>query len=324
MQDIVLHSSPGTSLGGVAMSKPKVNAALAYLATLHSETSRISMGSKLRTVARMVGAASVLECDWDSMRPEQILLIIRMLEKEGKAGSTVNNYLAALKGVAHASWLAHQMDHETLLRIQAIKQRRFKRLPSGRSLTYRESSALLNGMDCSTAKGARDYAIAAVFLGCGLRRAEAAEALIENYIAAEGALRIIGKGDKERMVYLPDQAVDAVQTWIKSFRGSEPGPLFCRIYRNGRCEPSLGLDPRSIGQIMKDRMLDAAHVSGNVNAEHFSTHDFRRTYATRLLAENVDITTVQKLMGHANVSTTARYDRRGEEEKKRVSKKVKL
>ena len=321
MHDIVTTPNTGTSLGAQT-AKPKVNAALAYLSTLHSETSRISMGSKLQVVARMVGSTSIADCSWDQMQPEQVLLILQMLEKTGKTGATVNSYLAALKGVAKASWLAHQMPHEILLRIQAIKQRRYKRLPTGRSLSYEESAALLANIETFTPIGSRDYALAALFLGCGLRRAEAAEAKLENYDAEEGSLRIIGKGDKERIVYLPPPAMDAIGHWIRTFRGSAPGPIFCRVYKNGRVDPSAGIDPRSVGEIMKNRMIDAH--GGKEPAAHFSTHDFRRTFATRLLSENVDITTVQKLMGHSNISTTAGYDRRGEDEKKRVSKNVRI
>ena len=301
--------------------KRKVNAAVAYLASLGSDTSRSSMGLKLNRVARLTGASSIYDCNWDAMTPEDILLILRMLETEGKAGSTINNYLAAMKGVAKASWLANQMSHEMMLRIKVIKERRYSRLPTGRALSYMESARFLDNIDRSTARGNRDYALAALFLGCGVRRAEATFAELDNYDPDEGTLRIIGKGNKERMVYLPDAAKDALNIWIDKYRGYAPGAIFCRILKNGTVVPSQAMDPRSVGAIMKKRMEDAA---GQDKAKHFSTHDFRRTFATRLLADNVDIAIVQKLMGHANISTTASYDRRGEEEKKQVGRKVKL
>ena len=264
---------------------------------------------------------SIEDCNWDAMTPEDILLIMHKLEMEGKAGSTINNYLAAMKGVAKAAWLANQMPHETMLRIKVIKERKYSRLPAGRALSYMESARFLAAIDRSTAKGCRDYALGALFLGCGVRRSEATFAELDNYDPDEGMMRIIGKGNKERMIYLPEAAKAAVNEWIDKFRGYASGPLFCRIFRNGTIQTTKPMDPRSVGAIMKARMEEAA---GTEKAKHFSTHDFRRTFATRLLSDNVDIAIVQKLMGHANISTTASYDRRGEEEKKQVGRKVRL
>ena len=114
-----------------------VNPALKYLETLSSENSRISMASKLNVVARMVGAENLLVCDWSTLRAEHVLSVMKRLEVpdygERKHGpATVNCYLSALKGVAKAAWLSGLIPHEVYLRIQAVRQRRFHRLPTGR------------------------------------------------------------------------------------------------------------------------------------------------------------------------------------------------
>ncbi len=110
---------------------PPVNAALAYLATLHSPTSRKSMASKLNMLARWAGYADLRACPWGELKTEHVLAFLAGQEKEGKAGSTSNCYLAAIKGVAKAAWLARSMSHEDYLRIESLKQRRFYRLPTG-------------------------------------------------------------------------------------------------------------------------------------------------------------------------------------------------
>lgn len=286
--------------------RTNLNAALAYLATLHSENSRKSMASKLNVFSRWAGFADLLHCEWDKLRPEHILGFLAIQEKSGQSAATSNCYLAALKGVAKSAWLSHGMDHEDYLRIAAIKQRRFYRLPTGRALSAQESQSLIQGCDQATPIGARDKAILSLMLGCGLRRGEIPNVLYENYNRDNRSITLIGKGNKERMVYLSLLVANAVNIWIDNYRGNANGNLFGRILKNGHISIESPLDPSSIGRITKRRML----VSNKKNA---TAHDLRRTFATRLFANNIDIVTVKKMMGHANISTTAMYDRRGDE-----------
>ena len=65
------------------------------------------------------------------MKTEHVLAFLAKQERDGISGSTSNCYLAALKGVAQAAWLARSMEHEDYLRIKSLKQRRFYRLPTG-------------------------------------------------------------------------------------------------------------------------------------------------------------------------------------------------
>ena len=130
-----------------AANSGQVNAALAYLATLHSPQSRKSVASKLNVFARWTGAADLRDCRWGEMKTEHVLAFLAKQERDGISGSTSNCYLAALKGVAQAAWLARSMEHEDYLRIKSLKQRRFYRLPTGRALSFDESRNLLAGCD---------------------------------------------------------------------------------------------------------------------------------------------------------------------------------
>ncbi|MGN1150244.1 MAG: tyrosine-type recombinase/integrase [Sutterella sp.] len=295
-----------------AGSEKPVNAALAYLATLHSKNSRKSMASKLNMFARWAGYADLRDCRWGEMRTEHVLAFISKQEKDGISASTSNCYLAALKGVAKTAWLARSMDHENYLRIGSLKQRRCYRLPAGRSLSFNESHRLIAGCDMETAIGARDRAVISLMLGCGLRRGEVPSLRIEKYDRMNRSLTLIGKGDKERKVFLPGPVAQAVDLWIDRWRGREGGYLFGRIYKNGRVSLTEPLDPSSVGRITRARMESANH-------EKATAHDLRRTFATRLLANNVDIVTVKNMMGHANIATTAMYDRRGDDAMRRAA-----
>lgn len=126
------------------------------------------------------------------------------------------------------------------------------------------------------------------------------------------------ESDKERKVFLPDEVQESIDDWIQRVRGVGPGRLFGRILKNGSLNLSRPLDPRSVGMIVQNR-LKASQINGKLTA-----HDLRRTFATRLLDDGIDITTVKNMMGHANITTTARYDRRGEEVQKRAARSVRL
>ena len=118
-------------------------------------------------------------------------------------------------------------------------------------------------------------------------------------------------------MFLPPPVAQAVEDWVRRWRGAEPGLLFGRIYKNGRISITDGLDPSSVGRITKRRMESANHESA-------TAHDLRRTFATRLFANNVDIVTVKNMMGHSNISTTAMYDRRGDDAMRRAAENAVL
>jgi len=109
---------------------------------------------------------------------------------------------------------------------------------------------------------------------------------------------------------LGESADQAVQDWLQ-VRGDSPGPLLCRVGKNGVVQ----LEPISAQAIY------AALVKRGTTARvaHFSPHDLRKTYASGLIDLSGDISTVSRLLGHASIETTAIYDRRGEAAKRKVA-----
>ncbi|MBE8111554.1 tyrosine-type recombinase/integrase, partial [Escherichia coli] len=114
-----------------------------------------------------------------------------------------------------------------------------------------------------------------------------------------------GKGNKERLAYVPAGAWQRLQIWIDEIRGETPGPLFTRI--------------RRFGDVTLNRLTDQAvyHIlqvrQGQAGITKCSPHDLRRTFATAMLDNGEDLITVKDAMGHASVTTTQQYDRRGEQ-----------
>lgn len=205
------HSRPVTSLSpnheylpALAGAENPVDPARAYLLSLNSPRSRQTMGSFLGVVARLLGAESATTCIWGSLRRHHIMAVTELLRDTGRATATVNTYLSALKGVAREAWMLKMMDVESYQHILAVRNLRGSRLPRGRALTTSEIRHLFSVCeDDKSCLGPRDAALLGTILGCGLRRSEAVGLNLSDIVTHERALRVLGKGNKERLAYMP-------------------------------------------------------------------------------------------------------------------------
>jgi site-specific recombinase XerD len=287
-----------------AQRHTSTNPALAYLASL-STTGRRTMRLRLEQVAQLlIGSKDLKMVPWVELRFEHVTALRSKLEELNLSPASINATLYAVRGVAKAAWNLGLMNAEDYGRIRNVAPLRGSRLPAGRSLASGELKALLDAcsQDPSVA-GVRDAALIAVLYVGGMRRAEIAVLEVSSYDAASGAVRVRGKGNKERLIYIAGGATEAMEDWLLS-RGTEPGPLFQPIRKDGSIQARHMTD-QAIYNVLRKRAVQAGVL-------HFSPHDLRRTFVGDLLERGVDIVTVQHLAGHANVSTTARYDRRGE------------
>ncbi|EMK5833615.1 TPA: tyrosine-type recombinase/integrase [Enterobacter hormaechei] len=282
-----------------------VSPARAYLLSLNSPRSRQTMASFLNIVAGMLGAASLESCSWGSLRRHHVMAVTELLRDTGRATATVNTYLSALKGVAKEAWMLRLMDVESFQHIRAVRNLRGSRLPRGRALPAEEIRKLFAVCDADRSSlGPRDAAMLAVILGCGLRRSEAVGLDLRDVVTQDRALRVLGKGNKERLAYMPAGTWERLHMWIDQVRGEHPGPLFTRI--------------RRFDTLTNDRLTDQAvyHIlqvrQKLAGIEKCAPHDLRRTFATAMLDNGEDLITVRDAMGHASVTTTQQYDRRGE------------
>lgn len=180
----------------------------------------------------------------------------------------------------------------------------------GRELTDKEIVSLLTkGLNPIERLDLRDRAIIAVFLSTGLRVSEVAELeLCDLDLDADARNAHIKKTKPGRTltVWLTVSTIAILKEWL-AVRGEHPGGLF-----DTRCHPGQPLCTDSISTMLK-RRAGLAHIS-----KHFTSHDFRRTFATRALRNKADVFVVQRLLGHKNVQTTLTYDRRSELEDRAV------
>jgi site-specific recombinase XerD len=292
------------------------NPAAVYLASLRA-SGRLTMRSGLNFVAQLLsnGQHDALSLPWGSLR-YQHTAALRVQLQEHYAPATTNKILSAVRRVLKEAWRLGQIPSEEYQRTVDFKNVKGKRLPAGRALKRKEvSNLLVNCQDDERPLGKRDRAILALLYAGGLRRSEVVALDLVDYNLDENSVRIrSGKGDRERIVYLAEGLQESLSVWLQ-LRGDYAGPLFCPISKNGNLLTKRRLSDQAIAYILGQRVKATG-------IEKASPHDFRRTFISNLLDAGADISTVQQLAGHANVTTTARYDRRGDEAKKRAARLI--
>ena len=303
------------ALTTVETYSPDRHPALVYLASL-AESSRRPMGQSLNVIATILGMADYMAVPWGEVR-YNVAQAIRTQLGENYSASTANRHLSALRGVLKESWRLGYMtaeDYQRAIDLKPIKGSKVSQAEAGRHLTAGEIGALISACQDGSKAGVRDAAIIAVGYGCGLRRSEIAAFQLADYDADKEALTIrAGKGNKERIVYLPPGTNEWLVEWL-AVRGDATGPLFYSSRRGDHIE-AKGLTDQAIYNILASR----GQIAG---IKHFTPHDLRRTFAGDLLDAGEDISTVQKMMGHSNANTTAGYDRRDAKSKKKAASKL--
>ena len=320
-----------------SQNKTAANPLLVYLATQGSRVSQINVKSRLDTYADFMGYPDAHHMDWTKLSYTSALAFRSFLQNRDKvrpgkkalSATSINTIMVAVRGIAEVSCNLKLLSYEDLRAIKSIKQLRTYRSPAGRQLDKTESKQLFKEFDTTSAKGNRDKAIIGLLLGCGLRRAEVPGILMKNVDLMAGSIKLVGKGNKERKVFLTPEIKQLVVNWLK-YRGTDDGYLFGRFTKNSK---TLKIDkpmhPTAISQLVEaywDKASEEIASTSELGLKpaKITPHDLRRTFATRLLSQNVDIVMVKNLMGHANVRTTANYDRRGENEMRETMQKFEI
>ena len=185
--------------------------------------------------------------------------------------------------------------HDPTARVQAPRLGR--RLPQ--SLTEAEVEALLAAPDTATPTGLRDRAMLEVLYATGLRVSELVRLSMEQINAARGVLRVLGKGGKERLVPLGEEAAQ----WLRRYIGEARDGFF----KGGM---SAVVFPSRRGRAMTRQTFWYAIKKYAVLAgidKPLSPHQLRHAFATHLLNHGADLRVVQMLLGHSDISTTQIY-----------------
>lgn len=277
-----------------------------YLQSL-SPTGRRSMASLLNTCTTLLGYPGKAEdFDWSSFSYAKAMMIRNAMLQSDYAINTINMAISALKGVVKTAFNLELVDADRLGRINALKPVRgdVQKRP-GRVLSKEEIKALVTACETHpSSMGKRDKALLLTALNTGLRCSEISALTLANIDLQNGRLFVSnGKGRKQRVAFVNEKVKRSLEDWLAS-RDTSPGPLFVRIHKGANIT-STALTTTGIVHILNN-------ISQRANVNAFSPHDLRRTFITHLLEKNIDLNTVRKIVGHSDISTTIRYDKRSE------------
>ena len=226
---------------------------------------------------------------------------VASLQRRGLAAKTVSNRVLVMKRFFGFLVAEGYIEEDPSLRIPRPKVG--KRLP--KALPIPDVQALFAAFRGNTAAERRDRIFFELVYACGLRISEAVSIKLKDIEFTEGTLRVIGKGNKERQVYLKPNLLQALKEYI-----AESNP---RTY----LFPGWGGDKPITCRNMEDRFKKYVRAAGL--PDRVTPHTLRHSIAVHYLINGAPITFVQRLLGHASLATTGIYTQLADDVTKRIA-----
>jgi integrase/recombinase XerD len=226
---------------------------------------------------------------------EDLMLYLENSFMEGRVAKSNARFLACARRFYRWALREHKIGVDPTLSI--LNPKIGRSLP--KSLSEQEVLNLLEAPDLSTAIGLRDRAMLEVLYACGLRISELVDATLGQLNVRQGVIRVMGKGSKERLVPMGEEALQWVERYCREARedllkGGKSDALF--LSHQGQ-----GMTRQTFWHRIKRYAVEAGIQSS------LSPHVLRHAFATHLLNHGADLRVVQLLLGHADVSTTVIY-----------------
>jgi len=244
---------------------------------------------------------------------EDLRRYIKQIHDSGYAPRTAARRLSALKQFFKFLYGERIRSDDPAYPLDTPKQGR----PLPKFLTEEEVSQLLEQARTTTdAKGLRLSAMLEILYACGLRVSELVGLPLASFTRQSGMLIVTGKGNKERMVPVTQKAIEAVQTYLavrhEFVRKAQENPwLF----------PSQSAKEGHVSRATFDKELRQLAIAAGITKK-VSPHILRHSFASHLLDHDVDLRSLQQMLGHADISTTTIYTHMiGEREKQLVLNK---
>jgi len=235
---------------------------------------------------------------------ESVRLFIQHLSKQRYQKSSIARKASCLRSFLRFLRKRKELQEDAVQ--EPVPRRSEQKLP--KVLSRPEVESLLDAPDTDTPTGKRDKAILEMFYGAGLRISELWRLNVGDIDYSLGFVRVLGKGNKERIVPVGSQAIQALGDYLESGRphflkekdkaqgtAGLNKPLFLNA-RGGR------LSVRSLRRVVERNLRECG-----IDPARCSPHTLRHTFATHLLAGGADLRSVQDMLGHASISTTQIY-----------------
>ncbi len=167
-------------------------------------------------------------------------------------------------------------------------------------LTIDEISRMLADIDLSTPEGPRNRAMLETLYGAGLRVSELVTLKISDYYPKDGFLRVVGKGDKQRLVPVGGEAIKQINIYLSQIRVHVP------IAKGAEDIMFLNRRGKGLTRVMVFYIIKESAKKSGIK-KSISPHSFRHSFATHLVEAGVDLRAVQEMLGHESITTTEIY-----------------
>ena len=246
---------------------------------------------KLEEYAKMEGISSVKE-----ITMENVQTFIKHIAELGLSSRSQARLLSGIKAFYKYLLLENEISTDPTELIESPKLGR--KLPD--TLSIEEVDALIHAVDLSKPEGERNKTMLEVLYSCGLRVSELINLKISNIYFNDGFIRITGKGDKERLVPIGNQAIKCLDIYLNQVRNHQSIQTGCEdfAFLNRRGKP---LSRVMIFTIIKN-LAEKISLQKTI-----SPHTFRHSFATHLIEGGADLRAVQEMLGHESITTTEIY-----------------
>lgn len=230
------------------------------------------------------------------VRPKQLQEFIEYINELGMSAYSQARILSGLKAFYKFLMIEELVENDPTALLEGPKLGR--KLPD--TLDYPEIIKLLEAIDMSTPEGARNRAMLEVLYSSGLRVSELVELRMTNVYFDIGFLRVIGKGNKERLVPCGTDALKFLKSYIDEIRVHVP------IQKGFESHVFLNRRGKKLSRVMVFMVIkDLAARIGLKKS--ISPHTFRHSFATHLIEGGADLRAVQEMLGHESITTTEIY-----------------
>jgi integrase/recombinase XerD len=279
--------------GGTAMSGVTIDGYLAYLRDVR-RMSPNTVESYARDLAALSAFAEKQGLEATDLDRRMLEAFVRSLMAGGLSPRSTARAVACVRGFY--KFVAVEQRHESSPADDLRAPRAWAALP--KFLDLDEVDRLLAQPDVATPKGLRDKALISVLYATGLRVTELISLKLASLHLREGYLTCIGKGDKERIVPIGQEATDWVERYLAGARPKMAARSSPWLFVNARGGP---LSRVGFWKLLKEYGLKAG-ITRNI-----SPHVLRHSFATHLLDRGADLRAIQMMLGHADLSTTQIY-----------------